>query len=429
MFIGVVGINYKTAPVEIRERMSLSKPQIKARAQRLKEYVELEGIVILSTCNRTEFYFAAQDREKGQETVLQFIAEYTGCTVDNIKEYIYCEELRQGVYHLLRVASGLDSMILGESEILGQVEDAYNCARDCGISNNVLNTLFQKAINVGKKVRTETSIDHYAVSVGSAAVELSKNLFGKLQGKTVLVLGAGETSELTLRHLVSNGVSTVVVANRTYEKAKRLAEEFGGQAVRLSEYTSFLQEADIVISCTAAPHYLLEVEDVASALQSRQESPLLFIDIAVPRDIHPEVGKLPGISLYDIDDLQHVVQKNLDERKKEAVKAQKIVEEEVEEFLRWFESLKVIPTIVSLQEKANEIKEKELEKTFRKLGKVTEKEEKIIGSLANSIINKFLYEPIINLKEYAPLEKGPVYSEAIEQLFNLRKHVAEELKS
>ncbi|MDK2824090.1 MAG: glutamyl-tRNA reductase [Clostridia bacterium] len=422
MFVIVLGLNHKTAPVEIREKISMSKPQMKNKARELSNLDGVEGIVILSTCNRTEFYIATKDVKLGKKSLINFVANYGNCPVPTLERFIYLKECRNAVHHLFRVASGLDSMILGETQILGQVQDAYEYALEYKLSNNVLNTLFQNAISVGKRVRTETQIDRHAVSVSSAAVELAKQIFGNLNGCCVLILGAGETSELTARHLVANGVSTVIVANRTFERACKLAQEFGGNAIRLDDFPEHLITADIIISCTAAPKYIVEAKDLLPVLEKRKGRHILFIDIAVPRDINPDVLQLDNVSLYDVDDLQNVVQQNIEERKKEAVKAELIINDELNKFFKWLDSLFVIPTIVALKEKGNYIKKKELERTLRKLNYLSEKEKRIIESLANGIINQLLHNPISNLKEYAHGQKGAVYAEAIQKLFDLDKN-------
>lgn len=422
MVVLLLGLNHKTAPVEIREKLVFSKPQIKKQADYLNKIEHLGGFVILSTCNRTEFYVTTDSLEKGKEALLNFVAEYSNCPKDIISKYIYLKEDKEAVFHLFRVSAGLDSMILGESQILGQVQDAYDYAREYKISNGILNNLFQQTISVGKRVRTQTLIDRQAVSISSVAVDLAKELFGHLKGKSVLILGAGETSELTARHLVANGVSSVIVANRTYERASNLANEFGGEAIKLSEFPQHLANADIVISCTAAPRCIVCPEDLSPILKHRNGSPILFIDIAVPRDIHPDVGLLDNVSLFDVDDLQHVVQKNLGERKKEAKKAELIINEESTKFFKWLDTLFVVPTIVSLKEKSNAIKEKELSKALRRLGCLNEKEKRIVCSLANSIINQLLHEPFSQLKEYAhDSQKRVQYIEALNNLFNLDK--------
>jgi len=419
MFVILLGLNHKTAPVEIREKLAMSKPQLKAKASQLQKLKGINGAVVLSTCNRTEFYIATKEANLGKKSLLDFVSYYGNCPVELLEKYIYLKECHDAVHHLFRVSAGLDSMILGETQILGQVQDAYEYALEFKISNNVLNTLFQNAISVGKRVRTETFIDRHAVSVSSAAVELAKQIFGELTGRSVLILGAGETSELTARHLVANGVSTVIVANRTFERAKLLAEEFGGKAIRLDNFSDYLFKADIVISCTAAPKYIVESKHLLPFINERKNKPILFIDIAVPRDINPDVCNLANVSLYDVDDLQNVVQQNMAERKKEAIKAELIINNELTKFFQWLDSLFVIPTIVALKEHGEQIKTKELDRILRKLNHLSEKEKRAVQSLANSIINQLLHKPITNLKEHAHGDKGALYAEAIETLFDL----------
>lgn len=419
MSIIVFGLNHKTAPVEIREKVAMTRVQIKNRAPEFRVLSRVEGLVILSTCNRTEYYTTTRDLVRGKEELISLIADFSGCAGETLERHAYIKEGRQAVHHLFRVAAGLDSMILGESQILGQVVEAYDTACQCGMSNPILNGLFLKAIFTGKKARTETLIDRLAVSVGSAAVDLASQILGELTGRTALVLGTGETGELVLRNLVGNGVSTVVVGNRTYANACKLAQEFGGQAIRLDDFSLHLVEADIVISCTAAPHYIVKAEDLQSVLSARAGRPLLFIDIAVPRDIHPAVAALSGISVYDIDDLEQVVQKNLAERRREAIKVDLLVNEEINKFYQWFDSLAVVPTIRALKEKAEKIRKQEIDWALRKLGPLSERDKKIINSLVTSTLNKILNEPIANLKEYARRDKENGYSQVLCKLFNL----------
>jgi glutamyl-tRNA reductase len=336
---------------------------------------------------------------------------------------MYVKREREAVEHLFTVAAGLDSMILGESQIQGQVQDAYNYALEYRLSNNVINTLLMSALTLGKRVRTETYIDRQAVSISSAAVELAKQELGTLDGKTVLIIGAGDTSELAARHLVSNGISGVIVANRTFDRAQRLADEFGGKAIRLDDFGDYLENADIVISCTASPKYIIEKDDIAPLVQKRTK-PLFFMDIAVPRDIDPAVAELENVFLHDIDDMQNVVAQNLEGRKREAVKARAIVTEELENYFFWLDSLLVVPTIIKLREQAEEIKRREVEKALRRIDDVTPREQKIIEQLAHSIVSQWLHKPMYNLRSMAGnhADRIDCYMRAIDDLFGLSEN-------
>lgn len=420
MSIILLGLNYKSAPVEIREKVSMSKTHIQRNAEALQQLDGVDGIAILSTCNRTEFYLDASDDQRAVAALMAFISSYSGCATDLLQQHLYVMKGRAAVEHLFTVAAGLDSMILGESQIQGQVQDAYNYALEYNLSDNVLNTLLMNALTLGKRVRTETYIDRQAVSVSSAAVELARQELGTLENKTVLILGAGDTSELAARHLVSNGISGVIVANRTFDRAQRLADEFGGKAIRLDHFGAYLDSADIIISCTASPKYIIEKKDIAPLVAQRTK-PLLFIDIAVPRDIDPAVAELDNVFLHDIDDMQNVVAQNLEGRQKEAVKARRIVEEELENFFFWLDSLLVVPTIVKLREQAETIKKKEVEKALRRIDNVTPREKKIIEQLAHSIVSQWLHKPMYNLRYLAGTHEDRIdcYMRAIDDLFGL----------
>ena len=400
MSIILLGLNHKSAPVEVREKISLSKPRIKANTDIIKNMASIDGMAVLSTCNRTEFYFSSTKHKKAIDEVESWISDYSGIAVDEMAQYLYIFEDVKAVRHLYEVVGGLDSMILGESQIQGQVQEAYNLALECGFSNSIINTLFMNALSVGKRVRTETYIDRQPVSISSAAVDLAKSELGTLEGKTVLILGAGETSELAARHLVSNGISSVIVANRTYERAKIMANEFGGSAAKLSEFLNYIQDADIIISCTSSPRYVVEKAEIAPYV-AQKKSPLLFIDIAVPRDIEPAVAELDNVHLYDIDDLQNQVQQNLESRKNEAVKAQKIIEQEVSNFFYWLDTLAVVPTIIRLRSQAERIKKEEVERALNRIENVTEREKRIVEQLAHSIVSRLMHKPIVNLKTLA----------------------------
>ena len=423
MSIILLGLNYKSAPVEIREKVSMSKSNIKRNLEFLQQMESVDGIAVLSTCNRTEFYMDARDGSKAVKGLMKFISWYSKCPTDLLEEHMYVKREREAVEHLFTVAAGLDSMILGESQIQGQVQDAYNYALEYRLSNNVINTLLMSALTLGKRVRTETYIDRQAVSISSAAVELAKQELGTLDGKTVLIIGAGDTSELAARHLVSNGISGVIVANRTFDRAQRLADEFGGKAIRLDDFGDYLENADIVISCTASPKYIIEKDDIAPLVQKRTK-PLFFMDIAVPRDIDPAVAELENVFLHDIDDMQNVVAQNLEGRKREAVKARAIVTEELENYFFWLDSLLVVPTIIKLREQAEEIKRREVEKALRRIDDVTPREQKIIEQLAHSIVSQWLHKPMYNLRSMAGnhADRIDCYMRAIDDLFGLSEN-------
>ncbi|MBM7855576.1 glutamyl-tRNA reductase [Desulfohalotomaculum tongense] len=419
MLIVAVGVNHRTAPVEIREKLSFPAHSLPKQLQRLHSYGGIEGCAIISTCNRTEIYVTPRELDDGLNAVWDFLSNYSDLDSSEIKNCTFCHTLYDSVRHLFRVSAGLDSMILGETQILGQVRQGYEIALQAGTTNRVLNTLFQQAITVGKRVRHETGIDKNAVSVSYAAVELAKQKFGDLNGRSVLVVGAGKMSELTAKHLVSNGVSGVIVSNRSYDRAEMLAEKFQGRACRFEELFRYMKKADIVISSTAASHYVIRYPDMCELINANPGKKLMFIDIAVPRDVDPQVNKLPGVTLYDIDDLQNVVDNNLAERRQAAVQAEKIIEEELDEFLQWLSVQLVVPTIVSLKEMGEEIKKRELERALNRLGNVSDREYKIISSMANSIMKQLLHFPIVRLKEYAVTNEGHLYTKVLQNLFNL----------
>ncbi len=419
MYILLTGLNHRTAPVEIRERLAFTQPVPVEVYEELSRNEELHGVVVISTCNRTEIYATVKDIARGTELLEKFLAGKANMTVEELRPYLYQPSCYDAIGHLFRVAAGLDSMIIGETQILGQVKDSYIRAVEIGASDGILNTLFQKAIHAGKKVRTVTGLDKHAVSVSYAAVELAKNIFGSLAGRTVLLIGAGEMSELTANYLVDSGVSTVIVSNRSYERAVCLAERMNGRAVHFDELSDWLPQADIVISCTAANHYVIRYEAVAGILNKKAGKKTFMIDIAVPRDIDPRVGTIEGVYLYDIDDLEKVVDANLLERKKAAREAERVLEEELKEFRDWLDSLYVIPVVKALKARGEAIKKAEVTRALNRMGKVTPRQEKIINALASSIVNQLLHFPVINLKEASLTSQGHLYAEITKKLFQL----------
>lgn len=419
MFPVAIGLNHRSASVEIREKMSFHHYQMQEVLRELKSYPGLQGVVILSTCNRTEVYAATTDVEVGIYSIKKFLASHHGIEENVLEQYLYVHTLYDAVRHLFRVVSGLDSMVRGETQILGQVSNAYQQASEAEVTNKAVNVLFQTALAVGKRVRTDTLIDQHPVSISYTAVELAKQHFGELQGKGILIMGAGEMSTLTAKHLVAAGATTVMVSNRSYEKAVNLAKECSGRAVRFDDMDQYLEEVDIVISATASKHFVILPERMQEIMNIRKGRPMLLIDIAVPRDIHPDVGQIPLITLFDIDDLRGVVDRHHQEREIAAVNAEKIIEEEMLIFLKWHNSLFVVPTILALQQKGQKIKDSQLSRALERLGELTPNQEKIISSMANSIVNHLLHGPITNLKEYATTSQGHLYTEILQNLFDL----------
>ncbi|NLL87075.1 MAG: glutamyl-tRNA reductase [Syntrophomonadaceae bacterium] len=418
MYVLLVGINHRTAPVEIREKLAFSDGTISQAYEYLRQKENLEGAVILHTCNRTEVYATARDIELGREALKQFMELFSQLSGQEMQEYLYQPNCYDAILNLFRVASGLDSMILGESQILGQVKEAYKTAREENASDGVLNTLFQQAINVGKKVRSETDIDRYPISVSSVAVELARSQLGTLQDKSVVVIGAGEMSELTTRYLMEYGVSSVIVSNRSYAKAETMARLFSGRAVRFDRLPAQLSQADIVISCTSASHYVLNWQNSSEILKARQGRRIIIIDIAVPRDVDPALGEIEGVQIYDIDELQNVIDENFLERKKASRQAEKIILEELDKFNEKLASLYVVPVISALKEKAEAIKNQELKKAFNRLD-LSEREKKVVSTLAHNIINQLLHHPMVSLKEMACSNQGHLYAEVSKRLFDL----------
>ncbi len=421
MHIVVVGLSHKTAPVELREKLSFDEDSLEDALHHLTAYKHLNEGVILSTCNRTEVYAVCDDIKMGTEDVRQFLVDFCGLKVSKLSKHLYYHDSVEAAHHLYRVVSSLDSMVVGEAQVLGQVKNSYSHAFEAGVTNVVFNRLFRDALKVGKKVRTETDIGESAVSISYAAVELAKKVFEDLEGRTVMVLGAGEMSELTAMHLVESGAKSVLVSNRTYERAVELAERFGGKAVTFNAMLNHMVDADIVISSTGAPHFILSRKDVSQVMHKRRGKPIFFIDIAVPRDIDPKVNKIDNAYLYDIDDLQAVVDANKAERNREGQRAELIIDREVEDFVAWLNSLEVVPAIAELKKKAEAIRAAETLKSLNKLEDLSDKDKNIINALTTVIVNKLLHEPIVQAKKCAGKREGYLYIESLRYLFGLEE--------
>lgn len=419
MHITVIGLSHKTAPVEIREKLSFPSQEQPDALLALMSFDAVLEAVILSTCNRTEVYAVVTEESKGKAALTDFLTQYKNIDPGEVTKHLYSHDSGNAVRHLLRVVSSLDSMVVGEAQILGQVKEAYSYALDAGATSTIFNRLFRHSFEVGKRARTETEIGESAVSISYAAIELAKKVFGSLEGRTVLILGAGKMSELTAKHLLSNGASAVLVANRSYDRAVELAAKFDGTAVRFDERIDAFARADIVISSTGATHYVVYKDDVARAIHERRHRPIFLIDIAVPRDIEPEVNDLDNVFLYDIDDLQQVVDANLSERMKEAEKVEHIIEREIDAFVAWVSTLDVVPTITALREKAERIRTAEMEKALNKLGDLSEQDVNTLNAMTTAIVNKLLHAPIVRIKEHATTEEGYVYVDSLRHLFNL----------
>ncbi len=397
--IVIVGLNHRTAPVEIRERLAFSPESV---GNALRRLLEREGVaegVILSTCNRVEVCVLADEPYKGIAAVKEFLSAHHGIPMGELNGYLYHHDGEEAVKHLFRVSSSLDSMVLGEPQILGQVKDAYGYASEFRTIGPILDKFYSKAFSVAKRVRTETKVASSAVSVSYAAVELARKIFGSLKDKTVMLIGAGEMCELAARHLLSAGVKGIMVTNRTFERAVKLAEEFDGRPVRFDELLSHLKTADIILSSTGAPHFILKRQDVEEVIRIRKNRPMFFIDMAVPRDIDPDANQIDNVYVYDIDDLNNVIETNLEERQKEALRAEEIVAGEVRGFFRWLEAQQVTPTIVMLRKKFEDVKNAEVAKAVSMLGTEDPKTKKVVEALASSILNKVLHPPIAMLKK------------------------------
>jgi len=415
----LVGVNHKTTPVEIREKLAFTKGKIEQSVDHLFNFPDIIEHTILSTCNRVEIYARANCQDSAIKSIKEFICDFHGLSLVELEDHFYSYRNKEAVEHLFRVSSSLDSMILGEAQILGQVKDAYSLAKDLRSTGLVLNQLFKKAFSIAKKVREETGIAERSVSISSAAVELAQKIFDDLENRTVMLVGTGEMAELAAKHLISYGVKTVYVTSRTYDRAVNLARTLNGSALDFEAFKNELHRADIVITSTSAPNFIIKKEMVEKAIHERKNKPIFFIDIAVPRDIEPDVNDLENIYLYDIDDLQVVVTANMKEREKEAENAMNFISQEVTKFNNWVGTLDAVPTIVEIRKKAENIRMQEIEKTLKKISHLSEDDKKLLRQMSSSMVNKILHKPTIKLKQKTQSEDGHVYLKAIRHLFHL----------
>jgi len=418
MAIVVVGLNHTTAPVAVRERLAFSDATL---AEALAHFrpPEVQELVILSTCNRVEMYLQTSDVDVSMASAVVFMAACHAVPPTQFTPHLYQLSDLEAVRHLLRVAASLDSLVLGEPQILGQVKAAYLAAQAAGRTGLIFSQLFERALRVAKTIRTETGISDHAVSVSYAAVELAKKIFESLQQRTVMVLGAGDTAELAARHLVSQGVTRVFIANRTSERAVLLAQALQAKAIPWEAFPEHLAYTDIVISSTSAPHPIIQPAMVREALRARRSRPMFFIDIAVPRDVDPAVNTLENVFLYDIDDLHNVVQENRRERQREALEAEALVWQEVQQFQQWLAVRDAVPTIVAMRQHAEAIRLQELEKALHKLGPLDERQRRVLEALTCGIVNKLLHAPTVYLKRASPEGQGRDAVHVVRHLFNL----------
>jgi glutamyl-tRNA reductase len=413
----ILGVNHKTAPVAIREQLAFSGDS----ALPFSELMALEGCTeccILSTCNRVEIIVVSRDPEKTATALRRFLFCKSSISDDETEKYSYLHMGEDAITHLFRVGASLDSMIVGEPQILGQLKQAYKASSEQNCTGAILNRFLHKSFSVAKRVRTETNIGSSAVSISYAAVELAKKIFGELQGKTVMLIGAGEMAELAAEHLLTQGISQVVVVNRTFENAVKLAQRFNGKAAGLDDLIPQLENVDILISSTGATDLVLKSGDVKPVMKQRMNRPLFLIDIAVPRDLDPELNDLDNVYLYDIDDLTHVVDINKAERDKEAARGERIVVEETMKFVEWVAGMEVTPTIVEIRKKADAICRAELERTLNNIKDLSPKAQKSVEKMAAAIASKMLHDPIRHLKSERQGDKGQKLA-LIRQIFGL----------
>jgi glutamyl-tRNA reductase len=414
-------VSHKTAPVAVRESVAFREEAVQGALAGLKTRAGVREAMILSTCNRVEITLTADDEADPGAVVGEFLASHKGVEAAALDPHLYRHDGREAIHHLFRVASSLDSMVVGEPQILGQLKAAYGAAKECGAVCGWLDGVVSRAFGVAKRVRSETGVGQMAVSVSYAAVELARKIFGSLNGRTVMIVGAGKMSELAARHLRRSGSAHVFVTNRTYERAVEMAKLFQGTPVEHTRFVSMLPEMDIVIASSAAPHYILTREEMQRVISARRNKPMFLIDIAVPRNIDPEVNAIDNVFLYDIDDLEEVVKANLQTRRKEAERAEALVLEEVERMMARLHVAEVAPDIARIQEQLERIRAAEMDKVRRKYGPFTPQQEEAMEAVTRAILNKVAHGPISELREHAGKPDGAHVVDAIRKAFHLHE--------
>jgi glutamyl-tRNA reductase len=417
----IVGLNHTTAPVEVREQLVLDRPALKESVARLISLGSVEEGVIIATCNRVELVATASDGDRALSDLKSFF--HTQERLDpgaDLERHLYRYVDGDAVRHVFRVAASLDSMVVGEPQILGQLKDSYLVAREVGAVGSILHRLFHRSFSVAKKVRSETGIGSGAVSVSSIAVDLAKRIFDQLENKTILLIGAGKMGELIVRHLQRNGVRSLMVTNRTFERAVELAAQYHGSPILFEDYPRYLRLADLIVGCTASPQVLLKPELVTEVLKERKQKAMFFVDLGIPRNFDPGINEIDNAYVYNIDDLKTVADENLQERGEEAQKAEVLIEDEVAAFLRWLDSLEQVPVIVALRQKFEEIRLREIEKSLStSLKGMAGKERQALEDMTQAIINKILHEPVTRLKQQRVGQDEALYTETLKKLFGI----------
>jgi len=420
MHIITVGLSHKTAPVELRELLAVPDSRMGEALTRLKTYPGVKEGMLLQTCNRVEVYAVVDQVETGFSAIQEFLVDsHLSLSAEQLLPHLYWHSGERTISHLFRVTASLDSMVVGEPQILGQVKEAFRLALTHNTSGVILNKLVKKAISVAKRVRSETRIAENAVSVSYAAVELAKKVFGNLSARTVMLVGAGEMAKLAAQHLVNHGVRQVLLTTRDPMRARSVANRFQGLPIPFDEFRSDMAKADIVICSTGASHYLITAEDVQKTVRERKNRPIFLIDVSVPRNIDPAVRDVDNAFLFDIDDLEMHVEQNREERRAESVKAEAIANEEVDVIQRWLQTLVATPTIVALRKRAEEIKHAELEKAFHRLRTLSDQERETVEGLASGIINKLIHGSLVALKSATQSSNGSIYIDAARRFFDL----------
>ncbi|UFT97953.1 glutamyl-tRNA reductase [Radiobacillus kanasensis] len=428
MHILAIGINYRTAPVEVRERLTFPEHDLGTAMQSLNNQKSILENVIISTCNRTEIYAVVDQLHTGRYYIKQFLSNWFQIEKEALASHIEVYESEGAMQHLFRVTCGLDSMVVGETQILGQMKQSFLLAQEVGTTGTIYNELFKQAITLAKRVHKETSIGENAVSVSYAAVELAKKIFGELKQKHVVILGAGKMGELAAKNLQGSGVGEITVINRSIEKAESLANQFHGAAVSMDDLADTLVKADILISSTGAKDYVVTKDVLQPIHKKRKGKPLFLVDIAVPRDIHPELGELENVFLYDIDDLQGVVQENLEARKQISESIEIMIEEEIVLFNEWLQTLGVVPVISALRAKAHAIQTETMNSIERKMPNLTEREKKVLSKHTKSIVNQLLKQPILQAKELAAQPNADQSLAMFMEIFGIEDLVEEQIE-